>query len=862
MKTHHPWFLCLFLFAAGCGSESSSPPSMTCIPGINCPEDERSSDTVDVEEPTDSSTDATDSTLADTPEEDIEVTTVRDDEGDISEEWDGNDDLEDGEDALEDVNQPIELAPGECLSSTDCPGLQSCGADGWCESSPLCIDLADCANDLVCDQGLCEAEYAVCAEDEDCAAGRCDPTLHLCVSVDPCVVESDCAGGEVCSDGTCVACTLDEQCSGDQTFCIDNACIDPPSCGAATDCLEGKMCVLGECAFPGVEPDEFEPNNVASVATEVETIFNNQQLSLSEGDVDHFLVTVPGGHAWAAHFTFPEDGGIRRLELWDESLTYIYAVSESAHSSHSLFVPTGESNRSIRLIIRAVTGIATEYTVSTTMPFKDVCKNDPIEGPDGNDQPGNATPLEASTEKSPSGVVCGGESDWLSWELASGDMLVAGISYPPNAGTLEVRLFDSNIGLVASGEGEAGHLTLVASELAGGTYFVQILSPDENNVPYVLNANSFALESCVLDELEFNDAAVYASEMEEGNVSLTLCPGEEDWFRVSVPEDSGWIGELTYSNFSTQLVIDLISPTTLQVLTTNAGSAFPKGEVTQSLEWGLIEEDSVFVRIREDSGQNPFTFVPYTLSIQTPPSFCVDDEWEENDTAELATEPPTLLGLFLEAVSCDSDLDWYWIPMNTPQDVLSIDLLATGNAPAPNLLLLEEDGTTAFGGTTVESVGSAGYHAVVDGSSVLPEASGVFALVTGGVSSPYQLTTHIFTAFEPCLPDGWEPNNTLLGALPLPEEGSIETAFCLGNPDFFEVPETWGDTGGTVIVELPENNKSTTVLWINQKGELLDSWSLTESAQIPLVSIPGSEDRTFLQLFSSFSTPYTLVVGD
>ena len=864
MRQRYRWALCLLGMTLGCGSDPSSPPSPACIPGINCPDDiddssESDSLVDDAGVPSiqkDASPDGTDGESQE--QEPVEDGTGVEDAQAPSD----TESVGDAEVETEDTEEPIELEPGQCLSDLDCPGLQLCGIDGWCDSAPVCIDLEDCAENRVCDQGECAEEYAICAEDTDCATGVCDPLLHVCISAAPCEVDGDCAGESVCLEGACVACTQDEQCSGELTFCIDNLCIDPPSCGDAGDCLDGKICLLGECTFPSVEPDAFEPNNAPQVATEVETEWNSQVLSLSEGDVDHFLLTVPAGHAWAADFSFPTSNGSRRVELWDESLTHIYAASESSHGSLSLFLPTGSTNRSIRLVVRAVEGIASEYTLSTFMPFKTVCKNDPTEATESNDQPGDATPLEEVVGLQPTGVICGEESDWFSWELPQGAMVVAGVSFPPGAGELEIRLFDANISLIASGEGDEGRLMLQASELEGGTYFLQILSPDETHVPYVLDANAFDKESCVLDELEFNDSEIYASLVEEGTLSLTLCPGEEDWFRIPVPEDSGWIGNLMYSNFSTQLVIDLISPTTMEVLASNEGSAFPKGEVSQLLEWGLVEEESVLVRIREDAEQNSLTFVPYTLSLETPPSFCVDDEWEDNDTAESATEPPTLLGLFLEAVSCDSDLDWYWIELSTPQDVLSIDLLATGNAPAPNLLLLEEDGSTAFSGASVEPVGNAGYHAVVEGSSVLPESSGVFALVTGGVNSSYQLTTHIFTAFEPCLPDGWEPNNTLLGALPLPEEGVIESAFCLGNPDYFSLPATWGLNGGTVVVELPEDNPSTTVLWLNQKGEILDSWSLTESAELPLSSVPEWEEGTILQLFSSFPTPYTLVLGD
>ncbi|GJM24131.1 MAG: hypothetical protein DHS20C16_05460 [Phycisphaerae bacterium] len=70
-----------------------------------------------------------------------------------------------------------------------------------------------------------------------------------------CTADSDCADGEQCVNGECVAdsgCTSDDDC-GDGEQCVDGECVAASACTSDDDCAEGEECTDGECV-PAEQP--------------------------------------------------------------------------------------------------------------------------------------------------------------------------------------------------------------------------------------------------------------------------------------------------------------------------------------------------------------------------------------------------------------------------------------------------------------------------------------------------------------------------------------------------------------------------------------------------------------------------------
>ncbi|MEW6433283.1 MAG: hypothetical protein AB1730_17405 [Myxococcota bacterium] len=93
---------------------------------------------------------------------------------------------------------------------------------------PGCQTNADCARGETCQSGVCVATPTGCTSNAQCAAGQVCQSGQ-CVTPPPpaCVVDSDCAAGLVCQAGVCVA--------------------GPAGCTSNLQCPNGFICQAGRC---------------------------------------------------------------------------------------------------------------------------------------------------------------------------------------------------------------------------------------------------------------------------------------------------------------------------------------------------------------------------------------------------------------------------------------------------------------------------------------------------------------------------------------------------------------------------------------------------------------------------------------
>ncbi len=140
-----------------------------------------------------------------------------------------------------------------CTSSATCPqnstciagSCTSCGKDNWC--NPFCPAGTDpdCTNQAGGCVPACPAGFS-CLNGNclSCAAdGVCNPSCAPGTDPDCCATSSDCAGGKICSAGTCVlpSCIADGFCN--------TSCANDPDC-----CIADGTCPTQGCAR-GSDPD-------------------------------------------------------------------------------------------------------------------------------------------------------------------------------------------------------------------------------------------------------------------------------------------------------------------------------------------------------------------------------------------------------------------------------------------------------------------------------------------------------------------------------------------------------------------------------------------------------------------------------
>jgi Cys-rich repeat protein len=154
------------------------------------------------------------------------------------------------------TNLVCDAAPGAPMAEIcddgiddDCNGA----ADDGC-APPLCMVDADCAAGEVCTNGVCERPMVGCLEDADCApgelclVGECQPAPPECND------DFDCPAGEICAQGACELappeCVVDADCRIGE-ICVAEACEPAPAeCAVDLDCDPGEVCENGACVLP------------------------------------------------------------------------------------------------------------------------------------------------------------------------------------------------------------------------------------------------------------------------------------------------------------------------------------------------------------------------------------------------------------------------------------------------------------------------------------------------------------------------------------------------------------------------------------------------------------------------------------
>ncbi|MBN2499080.1 MAG: hypothetical protein JXR96_31115 [Deltaproteobacteria bacterium] len=154
----------------------------------------------------------------------------------------GQDCAEDSDCAGEEICQAGACTPRECSTREDCAGpVCLVCKNGICTEPPaVCRGDLDCCVGFHCNFGTCEPDDTGCRIDEDCT----EPGFPRCLEGEcvQCLIESDCASGQVCEEGYCV----DQGCSpyscplGQWCDLQDGQC--KPGCDANEDCEPPEVC--------------------------------------------------------------------------------------------------------------------------------------------------------------------------------------------------------------------------------------------------------------------------------------------------------------------------------------------------------------------------------------------------------------------------------------------------------------------------------------------------------------------------------------------------------------------------------------------------------------------------------------------
>ncbi len=150
--------------------------------------------------------------------------------------------------------------------------------------------------------------------------------------------------------------------------------------------------------------------------------------------------------------------------------------------------------------------------------------------------------------------VCPGLPDWYSIEVPTGKSLSVKLNwkYQAGKGLVGVQIIDaSKAGVLAGVASAANSKATIPYVQMGGTFYVHVyVLPETTAIPYdydltVSVAEPDPSDVCLADPYESNNAVQSAPEIGCGQATLSLCLGDEDWFKLQMKK-----GELISFDFN------------------------------------------------------------------------------------------------------------------------------------------------------------------------------------------------------------------------------------------------------------------------------------------------------------------------
>ncbi len=165
---------------------------------------------------------------------------------------------------------------------------------------------------------------------------------------------------------------------------------------------------------------------------------------------------------------------------------------------------------------------------------------------------GNHTANDAATLPPTGGLVqklnvCPGLEDWFAIVVPTGKALTVKMNwkYQSGKGLVGLQIVDSSqTGIIAGAATSVNSQATIPYVQAGGVFYIHtyVLPEGGQGVPYDYELNVSVNEPdptdvCLADVYESNNSAASALEIGCGLASLSLCLGDEDWFKLKLKKD-------------------------------------------------------------------------------------------------------------------------------------------------------------------------------------------------------------------------------------------------------------------------------------------------------------------------------------
>ncbi len=553
--------------------------------------------------------------------------------------------------------------PTPCDADTDCdvpvgPGeaqpfyCEEGEGEGICQ--PGCRE-DNCALGLFCntDTRICEIDS--CVDTADCGEGEfCDDGVDPPACVPGCDDDAQCEGGQPCNlDTNSCGCNIDDDCPGNQ-LCSLGQCV--PRCDGPEDCPQGFFCEerTGLC-IEGCLDDNFEPNDTEDTAIPIdEGSFDMRMCHLAQigvDDRDCFSIQLLELDTIEVNLTFVHADGDLDLRLYDRNFT-VLAISDSVEDEESISFEVQEDGNYTFCVEPFGGAFEVDYSLSVSVIGGQGCLDDAAEG--GNDDTCAAVQGDVldlvlgQVETIEDRTICEGDEDFVAVQMRAGQQLTATLNRT-GGDDLDIQIIDRDCRSVVGVTQVLGDVRpIVFRAPADGVYTVRVFGelvafegsyaldlelvagdatcPEDVVADLPVEPNDDDLQSTILHQLNRDEV------LDVDN--LSLCPGDEDWYRVFVTVPSDLIRVvLRQSTAEVPLRVEIRDVNGVTVL--DSDQANSPSKTVETL--GLPQAGAYFVRVSA-TGAVPEAGVSYSLDVlMTSANSCIRDEFEENNIRQAAS---------------------------------------------------------------------------------------------------------------------------------------------------------------------------------------------------------------------------------
>jgi hypothetical protein len=403
--------------------------------------------------------------------------------------------------------------------------------------------------------------------------------------------------------------------------------------GKLDDELELRLAVEAPETPPALEPID---DQVVAVGDTLRVT-----LVASDADGDPVTVSVRGGMPPGATF----DAASATL-AWTPG-------PEEAHRSYEVVLAVTDG----RFIVLTTVRIRVE-------PAAARCSPDLYEP---NDPPAAATPLAPGRYTGLN--LCGLDIDRYAVDVLEGEVLSVRVAFRHADGDLDVFVSDADDTPIADGLSSDDDEEVTTPPLMQGTYSIAILTIGAAEVDYELVVEVLdAPVSCPDDEHDLvaggNGDAISATSLAPGEyLSLTLCAGDMDWYRVGVAVGQRLSARIEFLGAEYDLDLYLLDGDgTMRLATATTSRAVESVSVDPVPAAG----DYFVVVVGFEAAEGLYDLY-IDVADATPRAVCVPDASEPNDGPD-AAHP--LVAELSDLTICAGDQDWFSIDLTAGASVV------------------------------------------------------------------------------------------------------------------------------------------------------------------------------------------------